>query len=104
MIAYNAVSALASATPTILLRNAPSFGLFADLNEPTVHAVLLHQLRMGAALGNAPVFYHKDLVGFFNGRKKRLDPAFLLRFHFVPFFPKDFYVNASRAGITVSGI
>ncbi len=51
----------------MLSRDAPALGLLADLDKALVHAVLLHQLGMGTALGDAAVVHHQDLIGVLDG-------------------------------------
>ena len=41
----------------------PTLGLFAQFGETLVQAVLPEQLCVRAALGNASVVYHQDLIG-----------------------------------------
>ena len=47
--------------------DAPALRLLADGGEAAVKAVLLYQLRVGAALGDAAILHHQDLVGVLDG-------------------------------------
>ena len=47
--------------------DTPPLGLFADLDETLVYAVLPHQCFVGAALGHPAVGDHQDLIGVPDG-------------------------------------
>lgn len=47
--------------------DTPPLGLFADLDETLVYAVLPHQFFVGAALGDPAVVYDQNLVGVLDG-------------------------------------